>query len=266
MKRLTREELKQVQMGILDAVQDFCIKNNIVFSIGAGTMLGAVRHKGYIPWDDDIDIYMLREDYEKFERLFPSVYEGKYIMKSIYRDKNWHSNFAKIFDDRTITEQETRSLSSYGVDIDVFPIDSVPDDLEQWKKFINRLEFRYAICSNKARKVSHKRSLINNVGVVILSILLAPFSQSFLRKKLNKYIQRYNNKGFQNVYENSYGYMSKNPFPKSLFSEIIEWEFEDRKYLGFKNADLFLRLKFGNYMELPPEDKRVQHSEVAYWK
>ena len=266
MKQLSIQEMREVQMGILDEVHSFCKQNGIKYSLADGTMLGAVRHKGYIPWDDDIDIYMYRTDYDRFESLFPSVYKEHYEMLSIHRDHNWHQNYTKVFDNRTVTGLNTRLVTPYGVNIDVFPLDDVPDDVNEWKTYIRGLKTRFFIRSNKARKISKERSFVNNLGIFFLSILLLPFSRHHLMVWTDRYVQKNNGKGYNHVFENGYGPGLKNPIPKYIIDDIVEWDFEDRKYCGFKNADEFLRLSYGDYMQLPPENQRKHHGEIAYWK
>lgn len=266
MNQLTIDELRKVQMDILNDVHAFCKTNGITYSLAGGSMLGAVRHKGYIPWDDDIDICMYRTDYDRFIQLFPDNYKGRLKLLSLERDPYWHQNYAKVYDDRTITSLDTRDVTPYGVDIDVVPLDEVPDDFDEWKKYMRGLKFRYFIRSNKARKLSSKRSALNNIGIFLLSILLFPFSRHQLMLWANRYVKKNNGKGYNSVFESGYGPGLKNPIPKSLINETVEWVFEDRKYMGFKDADQYLRLSFGNYMELPPVEQRTQHSEKAYWK
>ena len=182
-------------------------------------------------------------------------------------DPEWHKLFAKVSDDRTLMHNEIRSTNQYGVNIDVFPVDEVPDDKKEWMKFMKKVMFRYFIINNKSRRLSSKRSLINNLGIIFLDILLLPFSRKNLFRRTNKFIQKYNGKGFVSCYEVSYGLDLKHPFDKSLFNDIIKWNFEDRLYNGFTNAASFLEKAYGSdFMQLPPLDKRVHHSEKAYWK
>lgn len=266
MKKLTVSELRDVQMSILDTVHEFCISNGIKYSLSDGTLIGAVRHKGFIPWDDDIDIYMPRADYERFEELFPSIKDGRYVLSSMYRDKEWHSTFAKVWDNRTISEIGSKNTKPYGVFIDIFPVDDVPDDISEWKSYMRIMKYRNKILSNRFRAISKKRSVANNFAIIILRILTFWLSPQKALMLMDSYAQKYNNKGYHSCFENSYGPDLKAPFPKELFNELKYYPFENREYLAFADADTYLTLSFGDYMQLPPEKDRVHHEEIAYWK
>ena len=132
MNEIQIEELREIQMSILDGVDKFCRAKDIKYSISGGTLLGAIRHKGYIPWDDDIDISMLREDYERFEKEFPECYEGHLCLATLRRRKDWTLAFGKVYDSRTMGFMIGNKSVVTGVNIDVFPLDDVPDINEEW--------------------------------------------------------------------------------------------------------------------------------------
>ena len=102
MKEICLDELKIVQLDIMSSIHRFCEKYHLRYSLSCGSMLGAARHKGYIPWDDDIDIYLLREDYDKMVRNFPDLWEGKYQFCTLERDSKWGLPYGKVCDSRTI--------------------------------------------------------------------------------------------------------------------------------------------------------------------
>lgn len=265
MKRMTREEIKQVQKDVLDALVRFCNEQSIRVSVSSGTLIGVVRHKGYIPWDDDIDVYMPREDYIRFEQKFPDIFEEKYRLASMYRNPKWHLTFAKLYDTRTITELESRSTEPYGVFVDIFPIDDVPEDEKAFKSYMCKLGWmRFYL--NDVRRITPEMSLLKKMVIGIHHFCLSLFSHQFLMRVRDNYCQKFNGKGFTLGYANSYGPLQPHPFPKSFFNDIILWDFEDRQVPGFREADTFLKLQYGDYMQIPPEDKRKPHSEIAYWK
>lgn len=123
-KEITMEELRAIQLDILDKIHAFCTEHGIRYSLGGGTLLGAVRHKGYIPWDDDIDIMLPRPDYERFLKEF----DGKYAELNLQHYGNDNTcciPFAKVYDNRTVLIEK---LQKSGIYIDVFPIDGLPEE------------------------------------------------------------------------------------------------------------------------------------------
>ena len=123
LRQIDIEELKKIQLDILIAVDDFCSKNNIKYFLSFGTLLGTIRHRGYIPWDDDIDIIMLRDDYNRFLETFNHSY---YKVNSIQNNPTYFLAFAKVTDERTVMQEEIVYPTEYGVYIDVFVVDGVP--------------------------------------------------------------------------------------------------------------------------------------------
>ena len=136
-KEININELKIIQLDITEHFHNFCNKNKIKYSLACGSLIGAIRHNGYIPWDDDIDIYVERKDYDKLIELFPNILDGKYEFICIERNKIWNIPYGKIFDNRTIVEENTNDWLPIGVNIDIFPIDKVPDNNIIWKTYNN---------------------------------------------------------------------------------------------------------------------------------
>lgn len=264
------EELKVLQMDVLQTLHEFCIKNNIRYSMACGTMLGAIRHKGYIPWDDDIDVYIPRVDYRKLVEIFPKEY--KHIkLATLERDPLWDKAYGQAYDARTeMHEGEERDLIHdmyVGVGIDVYPIDEVPSDEKVWKSYNKRrlklqwmLIYKYSVW-RPGRKV------VLNIGLMIAKIFLIPFSQRRIATWISKYAQKYEGCGSGLAFEAVQGIYQKRPFNKSNFDELIEIPFEDRVFLGFKDYDNYLKNGYGDYMKLPPEEKRINHHFYrAWWK
>lgn len=263
------EELKEIQLNILVALHRFCVEHGIKYSLAAGSLIGAVRHKGFIPWDDDIDIYLMRHEYNKLISLFPNNYEEKYCLLTIERDKNWHRSYGKLCDNRTIEIEETRNKSEgIGIGIDIFPIDDVPDDLTEWMLYEKLRRLLRNMMTLKSLELSKKRSIIKNILVLFSRIVLSPLSFRYLSKIIDNYAQKCNMKGYSHVYENCLGvYNSKHPWLKHDLEEVIDVIFEGHGVKIMQGYDDYLVTIYGDYMQLPPEEKRVTHHAFkAYWK
>lgn len=262
------EELKRIQLNILLAVHDYCINNNINYSLSSGTLLGAVRHKGFIPWDDDIDICLLRSEYKKLETVFPQILEGKYMFHTLDRDESWKRPWGKICDKRTELEEGTScNQRGEGIGIDVFPMDDVPDDSYLFNKWNKRRRLYVLLWSIKPITWSRNRSFINNLITIIIRFFLFPISLRRLAKVIDSYIQKTNEKGYSRVYESCDSLKAINNQSKDDFDDYIDMTFEGHLFKVIKGYDDYLRNIYGNYMVLPPENKRVStHNFTAWWK
>lgn len=267
MKIIDTDELKVLQTDVLEAIHGFCEKQGIKYTMGCGTLLGAVRHKGYIPWDDDIDIYLLREDYERLMKSFPPLYDGKYKLVSLERDAAWERPYAKAYDNRTVFRENAAYKYVIGVGIDVYPIDNVPDDESEWVDYNRKRLFFQRLFQMKFIRLNKSRSLWKNMLLVIVKGVLLPVSPSRFARFLDRYARKYNNASTRFVFENVQGVCVRRRFRKDVFLDIEDMSFEDRHFNGLKDYDEYLRNAYGNYMQLPPEEKRVPHHDfIAGWK
>ena len=259
------DEVKQLQLDVLDAIDKFCEENSIVYSMACGTMLGAVRHKGYIPWDDDIDIYLLRDDYRILIEKFPKVYNDYYELISLERDDIWDRPYAKAFDNRTIVEENANCAVLIGVNIDIYPIDDVPDEEKRWLQYNRRRRFYQKLVPIKYLKWSSNKSLMRNILLILSKVPLSIISCRRLACFLSAYAERNNGNGFSHVFECVQGMLQKNRFDKNLFNEIERYPFEDRFFKGFADSDEYLRNAYGDYMKFPPLDQQVSHHDFSAW-
>ena len=257
---ISTEEIKHIELSILKYIDSVCKENGLKYFLAYGTLLGAVRHKGFIPWDDDIDIYMMRDDYDKFIKLLTDNEESHFRLLSMYNDSEYFYEFAKVVDSRTqIDTKNIKKIEHEGVWIDIFPLDDAPKYLRMAKWFLNCL-VACRILSVNLRFPSNKYSrLLYPLWAV--SKLIGP--KFFL--KLSDRIAKC---GKSNEYV---GYMcsmgiSKYYFNKQWCSETIMVDFEGKQYPAFKQYDEYLNYQYGNYMQLPPEDKRISHQVEAYWR
>lgn len=270
MKEIAIDELKTIQLDILSAVSDFCRSNNIRYSLACGTMLGCIRHKGYIPWDDDVDIYLLREDYDKMVRVFPQILNGKYAFATYERNKAYTKTFGKVYDVRTRLEESHGDTTFMGVNIDVFPIDRVPETEENWRDYdnIRRKLIEYHFIKSygfKILKYHREYSFSKNVVNVIGKAFLRCIPLRCLTKLVDRYCRKYNNTSSPYCFECVQGILQKRPFPISVFESIVEKPFENRSFMAFNDYDSYLTNAYGNWQQLPPVEKQVSHHSFNAW-
>lgn len=263
------EKLRELQMQVMDAVDGFCRQNRIRYFITAGTLIGALRHKGYVPWDDDIDIVMLRNDYEKFIAQFRET-SSRYKVCSIATDPNCHFSYAKVYDDNTIFIEgyEKNDENPIGVNIDIFPLDNVTDNYNDAVALKKKIKPYDDILTVK-HIVKKDRGFWKNVSLSILKRLcsLVPFSWCIRRidRIARKFEQNTNSRYVVNAVIYAKG--EREILEREWFRDSIELPFENRKYLAPIGADQYMRRLFGDYMQLPPVEKRVTHHCFrAYYK
>lgn len=260
-KEIEVEELKQIQLDILKFVDEFCKDNNLRYFLAYGTLLGAVRHKGYIPWDDDIDILMFREDYEKFVTTFV---DANYKVFATELNPKYPYPFAKVGDTRTYFEEEIKDVIDTGVNIDIFPLDYLPED--KVKNITKKRNFLQKIWIAKRLPRLKRRGFVKNAVLAVSQLLLSVFSIRFIVKQLEKNAKKYNLRKTSICGNVAYGY-DPDIYPSADFEESVCLTFENTAFPCPKNYDNVLKIMFGDYMKLPPKEKQVSHHHfIAYWK
>ncbi len=262
MKEIGVDELKQIQLRILDAVHEYCIKNGIMYFLSSGTLIGAVRHKGYIPWDDDIDLYMPREDYDCFIYQFRDEAHDLKVV-SLETDSNYPQPFAKVIDSRTVLIEENCAYE-LGVYIDIFPVDGVPSN--KLKRKMKSL-FLFAVemlISCKRNSVS--RSKRKNGMKRVCHMLMKPIRLQTLLALKNTIIKKlFPEKDAKQVV--NYTYLGAGVISKDAISQSVDIEFEGKKYKTMVGYEEYLSQTYGDYMKLPPIEQQVSnHVFKAYWK
>lgn len=260
MKPITPEEVRLIQCEMLRDVADFCDKSGLTYFLAYGTLIGAIRHNGFIPWDDDIDIAMPRPDYDKFIQSFNNrESHNRVIDFSI--DKNYGVSFAKVFDNRTWLNEFKYKEEKFGVYIDVFPIDGVGGKWQMIKaKKLDKLLH--------AKKANFKnRSLFKNITNFVVKMFLFPFSVYDILKYCDSNARQYpfgSTPMAGNMLE-TYG--TCEIVDTSVFSSTILHKFEDGEYRIPVGYDKWLRSIYNDYMQLPPKDQQVAHHVFeVYWK
>lgn len=261
MRKLSRKELIQTNVDIIKDIHIFCQKNEICYSLGYGTLLGAVRHKGFIPWDDDADIIMPRPDYDRFIELYKS---DKYTLLSCKRN-DYYLPFARVSDETTYKEETTTTWKATGVAVDIYPIDG--------KNYYgdNSLEAQIALYKTLIRikgtiAWKHDRGLVKNVIMIILKLAIKPLGLSLLCKKFDKIARKYsyNSSEYVGSYMSPYG--RRDMFAKTCFDSYVYLQFESEHFMCISTFDKYLSNIYGDYMILPPIENRVSTHDAEFFK
>lgn len=275
MKKLSIEERKKIALDILKYITDLCEKMELKYSLAWGTLLGAVRHKGFIPWDDDVDIVMPRRDYTILMRYLQSSENKLYELYSIYNHKNYYYSIARVIDRRTVLVGErktTKKQCDCGVFIDIYPIDNSGDSLKKAYKFYyrqNRLEYLKYLALEEKFTPSQK-GIINTIIKLMLYLPCKIIGYRFFEnvaesnsnknatKKTNYVCSWCCNGGMQ---------ADKLTFKALYFEETCFMEFESYQFKVSYYYHEILSQVYGDYMLLPPVEKRIgNHAYQAYWR
>lgn len=268
MEKLSLKEIQTAELEILTEFDRAARKYGLKYTLCAGTLIGAVRHQGFIPWDDDIDVMMPRPDYEKLIRLNrkKKLWDDRLLLKS-FEDGTLDSPYAKLFDtDISIREENYDQKDVRNLWIDIFPMDGLPDDEKKIKR-----HYRYALtlCKINVASVVKNGYGSSKAVIVIKDILLKPLAKLVGRRRIAK-LQR------KLALKYSYSHAPKcgmvtwaydgpgQAMPREEFEKMIEMPFEGRSFSVTSLWDENLTGIFGDYMTLPPEEERITHDLEAY--
>lgn len=271
-KEIDLDGLKAIQLDLLSAVHDICERQGFRYSLGGGTLLGAVRHKGFIPWDDDIDIMMPRPDYDAFIAYCLSSDNIPFKIRSFENDKTYVDLSAKIYNPDTVLEDDNICAGEKqdGVFIDIFVIDGLGDSYKKAKKAFSATSFKRAllVAAQWKRFFRSKTHPWYYEPARLIMFALSRFvnKERLFKSVLKKYCKRdFDKVGFAAAVGGSY--REKEILPREVFTEYVKLPFEGKEFNAIANYDAYLGSIYGDYMQLPPEEKRVSHHTFkAYYK
>lgn len=257
---MSDKQLKKLQLNILEIlkyIDEFCKKNDIQYYAVYGTCIGAIRHKGFIPWDDDIDIAMTKENYDKFCQLFSKSDTGKYFLQTKETDKEYDLDFAKIRDTSvTLIQQGTQDKNMvFGTYVDIFPLTGVPDN--KILKKIQKINRAFYLSTDK--KII-KNGFFQKVFEIVCKIFGKENIKKYCYNQMMKYdcgSSQYWMSGFASLYE-------ENIHPSYYYGEPLYVDFEDTKIPVPQEYDKYLRKIYGDYMVPPNKEQRKKDQHSVY--
>ena len=264
---ITQEDKRKIQLlelEILQEVDAICRRNGIHYTMGYGSLIGTIRHDGFIPWDDDVDICLMRKDYVRFKEICKKELGPRFFYQSNDTDPEYYLLYDKIRLNGTVFKES--HLSSYnihhGVYIDIFPIDYIPDcRIKQTLQFVCFHFFRSGLMSKYL--VLEARGWKKKIIAAVLRTLYFLIPLSSLYKNANKVATWYDNSPSKRIMNLLTPYYMKEIFNADLYKEYTEHKFEGMMVKIVKQYDLFLKQIYGDYMKLPPTEKRnTRHTLV----
>jgi len=261
--QLSNEELRKLQMIELELLIEFdriCRENNIRYTLTGGTLLGAVRHGGFIPWDDDADVSMLRDEYEKFRNVCKTQLENDFYFQDMQNTKGYRWGYGKLRKKNTLFLRENQEHMPYeqGVFIDIFPRDGVPDGF--WQRKIHKFK---CFCVRKTLwstvgKVAHKKKYMR-----VWYSVLEKVAGKRIFKVYEKLVKKSNGKETELVRALTFPVPNNfDGYKRKWYNDYVELSFEGHMFMVQAGYREWLEQEFGDYMKLPPEDKRKTHPVV----
>ena len=261
----TLNKMHFLQLTLADELKRICDKHGIRYFIFAGSLLGAVRHGGFIPWDDDMDFGMFRTDFDRFVRVCAQeLDESRFFLQSEQTELRYPFNFAKLRLKGThVAEAFAASAHTQdGISIDIFPLDAVaPRPLAKKLQFRGFWLFRSLLWVKCGYGKENQRRMFK---YRCARLLCAPFPIRFLKSMKNRIISRYQSVPTEYVVtsDGTYG-LKRETLRAEWIQNLTEYRFEDRRFPGIADYDAYLTYLYGDYMQLPPEEQRNHHTRLS---
>ena len=267
---LNIDDLKRIENELLIVMDSYCREHNLRYYLTYGTLIGAVRHQGFIPWDDDIDVIMPRADYNNLIKNFnKECQQSDVSLLSHTIDPKYYLPIAKLVNTKTVLKENVDADYEMGVYLDIFPLENLPDDLTKARQIL-KTAFRYdQMLTLKTLKWRKGRSFLKNIELVISKALLSRKRIGDLLDKLDEFCCR-TSESSPTEYVGVLAGISKGDdsriFKREWFEETVPVQFEGNTYPAPIGYDPLLRQLYGDYMCLPPAEERVTHHVFTAWE
>ena len=259
-------EIQQMELGIMEYIHETCQKIGVKYFLAYGSLIGAVRHKGFIPWDDDMDICMLREDYEKLQDYLIANPDERYEVMSYKNNLNYVYPFMKVQDNHTyLLEEDVRIDSNMGIYVDIFPVDGYENDANFKNKMTKLIKKRQLSCYT-FKGITNTKSVLNSL-IRYISVIIFYFTNT------NKYVAQIEElaksrkvSDYEEVDYLIYKDMNKPVWRREWLEQVTTGTFEGKEFMIPKNYHEILTSDYGYYMQLPPVELRFSHHDFQLWK
>ncbi len=262
-------QLTPLQIRLLEMMKwfhHFCVDNGLTYYVLCGTMLGAARHQGFIPWDDDVDVGLPRKDYQRLSQLMSSIDCGPYTIETPYSEaEEYCYSYSKIYDTSTTLIENKRKKVVRGVFLDVFPIDGLGNTEEECKANYEPINKKYNMHLFLSAGFRKGRKWYKNAAV-FLGRCIPPclINDKKVMIELDKLCASIDYENSSWICSDMGAWRIKEAMPKAVYGEAKLYKFESINVFGVAEYDEYLTHIYGNWRELPPEDKRVSHHDFVY--
>lgn len=256
--------LKSRLTDMLGWFHKFCVENNLTYYALGGTMLGAARHQGFIPWDDDVDVGMPRRDYERLAELMKGkAFEEKYVFEDPSTPaKEYNYAFSKIYDTETTLIENNRYSIKRGLYLDIFPLDGIGNSLEESVSRFKKVKKQYNQLLLRTAGFRKGRKLYKNLGVALYR--LVPGSPKKTLNKLVNTCKKYDYDDSTYIANLLGAWGVREVMPKKCLGTPTLYKFEDIEIFGAEKYDDYLTTVYGNWRQPPPPEKQVSHHDFVY--